>query len=430
MIEFGNELFRIHPKGTGVICTNPNGIAPHVVISEYLGELYPAYRWCEKLDVVQQAQTKYGLKPTLPDFYNILLERPRQDPKGYSILYVDASQRANLGSSCSHSCNANCTSSVVARNGKLVIVLTTNRYIHMNEELSMDYFSVTTSDIEWRASVCLCGMTSCRGSFLHYATQDDLQQVLNQNCGPLWRYSSLLRSCAMNISANNTNKLHISDVSVLDRHGMKQAAFGLNPSLWIQKYIADNLKFIEFERKALPCALLRTKTKSKEKNDENIVEYTYSEADMEARTIMEQRIQSLVACISMVNCVLDNQTIEKHSNVPLIILNNNKSKNIIINILKTIPILLNDMILTQKETKKSIKNPKKSDKKSLINLNEKEITKGNEAANQNRINVAIYNINKILENNNEITNISSKILCLDVRNIIVSLIDIETPIAR
>lgn len=45
--------------------------------------MYPPYRWCEKLDVVEQAQRKFELKPTLPDFYNILLERPRQDPRGY-----------------------------------------------------------------------------------------------------------------------------------------------------------------------------------------------------------------------------------------------------------------------------------------------------------------------------------------------------------
>ena len=56
----------------------------------------------------------------------------------------------------------------------------------------MDYYSITTSDIEWRAAICLCGQSTCRGSFLHYATQDDLQQVLNQNCGPLWRYFEVI----------------------------------------------------------------------------------------------------------------------------------------------------------------------------------------------------------------------------------------------
>ncbi len=82
------DLFRIHPKGTGVVCTDPNGIPPHVVISEYLGEIYPPYRWCERLDVVEQAQKQFGLKPTLPDFYNILLERPRSDPDGYGELHL------------------------------------------------------------------------------------------------------------------------------------------------------------------------------------------------------------------------------------------------------------------------------------------------------------------------------------------------------
>jgi [histone H3]-lysine4 N-trimethyltransferase ATXR3 len=81
--EYSIEVFRIHPKGTGVVCINPAGIPPHTFVSEYLGELYPAYRWCERLDVVEQAQQAFELKPALADFYNILLERPRQDPNGY-----------------------------------------------------------------------------------------------------------------------------------------------------------------------------------------------------------------------------------------------------------------------------------------------------------------------------------------------------------
>jgi hypothetical protein len=41
---------------------------------------------CERLDIIEQAQETFGLKPTLPDFYNILLERPRQDPGGYGYV--------------------------------------------------------------------------------------------------------------------------------------------------------------------------------------------------------------------------------------------------------------------------------------------------------------------------------------------------------
>lgn len=287
------ELFRIHPKGTGVICSNPDGIRPHVVISDYLGEVYPPYRWCERIDVVEQARETFGLKPTLPDFYNILLERPRHDPGGYGLLFVDASQRANMGSSCSHSCDSNCTSAVVARGGKLLIVLTTVRHVAYGEELTMDYNSITTSDIEWRAAICLCGMSTCRGSFLTFATQDDLQQVLNQNCGPLWRYASLLRACAK-------KPVSTEDEATLARHGMLSVALGNNPPGWVKRFIADNLRFVEFERKALPCALMRAK------NGEPSM-YTFSSADADARVVMEQRLQSMVCSASMVGRVLSLQ---------------------------------------------------------------------------------------------------------------------------
>ena len=291
--EFSLDLFRIHPKGTGIICTSPTGINPHVMISEYLGEMYSPYRWCERLDVIQQSQELFGLKPALPDFYNILLERPRQDPRGYGLIFVDASMKANMGSSCSHSCDANCTTSVVARNGKLTICLTTNRFIHPGEELCMDYYSITSSEVEWRAAICLCGSSKCRGSFLNYATQDDLQQVLNQNCGPLWRYASLLRGCV--------NKSIVpSDNETLESHGMRAVALGPNPPSWLKKYAAENLRFVEYERKALPCALMRPRNGMAS-------QYNFSCADMDARVVMEQRLQSLVCCFSMIRRVLEKQ---------------------------------------------------------------------------------------------------------------------------
>jgi len=83
MSTYGSDPFRIHPKGTGVICNVKGGIPPHVMVTQYLGELYPAFRWCERMDVVEQAQAHFELKPVLPDFYNILLERPRNDSEGY-----------------------------------------------------------------------------------------------------------------------------------------------------------------------------------------------------------------------------------------------------------------------------------------------------------------------------------------------------------
>lgn len=285
--RYGIECYRTHPKGTGVICTAKDGIPPHVFITEYLGEAYPAYRWCEKLAVISDAQDKYQLKPTLPDFYNILLECPRRDAKGYGLLYVDASEKANLGSSCSHSCDPNCVSNVVARNGRLTIALTSTRHIGYGEEICMDYNSVTSSEVEWQAAVCLCGTSKCRGRFLQYATQEELQQILMQNCGPLWRYASMLRACSM-------LPLSKADEALLDKHGFRSLVLGSSPSVWLRKYVADALRYIEFERQALPCALLRAKA---------VEEIEYYSADFDARGTLEQRVQSLACCVSLVSRV-------------------------------------------------------------------------------------------------------------------------------
>ena len=40
--------------------------------------------------------------------------------------------------------------------------------------------------------------------------------------------------------------------------GMRAAALGPHCPLWLRKYTADNLSFMEYERKALPCALMRS----------------------------------------------------------------------------------------------------------------------------------------------------------------------------
>ncbi len=195
----------------------------------------------------------------------------------------------------------------------------------------MDYYSITTSDIEWRAAVCLCGMSSCRGSFLHYATQDELQQVLNQNCGPLWRYASLLRSCS-NLPMNETDKV------VLAHHGIRQSVLGASPQLWMEKYASDILRFIEYERKALPCALMRSK-------DGSPSHYTFSSADMDARCVMEQRIQSMVCCFSMVGRVISNQRLELQGAKPLVALSIGEVVGDIFSKLKVIPSLMTNYAL-------------------------------------------------------------------------------------
>lgn len=80
---------------------------------------------------------------------------------------------------------------------------------------------------------------------------------------------------------------------------MQSAALGPSPPTWVKKYAVDNLRFVEFERKALPQALMRSKDGSKSL-------YTFSAADMDARSVMEQRLQSMVCCFSMIDQVISH----------------------------------------------------------------------------------------------------------------------------
>lgn len=52
---------------------------------------------------------------------------------------MDASRKANLGSSLSHSCESNCATEVVGKKGKLTIAICAERDIEVGEELTMDY---------------------------------------------------------------------------------------------------------------------------------------------------------------------------------------------------------------------------------------------------------------------------------------------------
>lgn len=45
-----------------------------------------------------QDAVKQASRDELPDFYNIQLERPRDDPGGYDCLFVDAAAKAPLPS--------------------------------------------------------------------------------------------------------------------------------------------------------------------------------------------------------------------------------------------------------------------------------------------------------------------------------------------
>ena len=268
--SIGHDFFRVHPKGHGSIVLSPK-IEPNRLVTFYRGEVYPSWRWGEKMDAISLIQQRNNLKPRLPDFYNMALERPQSDPRGYGLLFVDASRKSGYGSMLSHSCNPSCEVRVAAVNGKLTLAMTTLRELTIGDEVTFDYNAVTESLHEYQAAVCLCGQGRCRGAFLHFATADCYQQVLNRNSPVAVRLSQLIKGCTKKVMSDD-------DIAILKRHGFQTAAFGAvsvnrrkatnlafeDASLdsmdfvpiWLRTHVADILRYIEYERRALPIALI------------------------------------------------------------------------------------------------------------------------------------------------------------------------------
>lgn len=266
----GSDFFRVHPKGHGSIVLCPK-LEPNKLVTFYRGEVYPSWRWGEKMDAIASIQERKGLKPVLPDFFNMALERPMIDPRGYGLLFCDASRKSGYGSMLSHSCVPSCEVRVAAVNGELTLAMTTLREMSIGDELTFDYNAVTESLNEYQSAVCLCGHGRCRGSFLHFATADCYQQVLNRNSPVAVRLSNLIKGCMKKVMSED-------DDVVLKRHGFQTAAFGAvsvnrrqarmatTPDvqldsmefvpIWLRTYIADILRYIEYERRALPIALV------------------------------------------------------------------------------------------------------------------------------------------------------------------------------
>ena len=273
-----DDFFRIHPKGHGSVVISEDGLKANSLVTYYRGEVYPAWRWCEKLDAIEHVQKQLDLRPNLPDFYNMAMERPKKDPRGYCLLFVDASRKSGLGSSFSHSCNPTCEVRVVSLHGKLSLSMTTLRDLEQGEELTFDYNAVTESLNEFRFAVCLCGQRKCRGSFLHFATADCYQQVLSRNSPISARFANLVRGCMKQVMSKEDSEL-------LLKHGFDTAAFGavsfnhhvssLDPNstadsienvpVWLRTFVADCLRYIEYERRALPVALLCNQMERMEK---------------------------------------------------------------------------------------------------------------------------------------------------------------------
>merc|ERR1719410_1532782 len=84
--HYAQQFFPIYPKGNSVMCIDRDGIDPNEFIVEYFGEVYPSWRWAERCERIEEKA---------PQFYNILLERHKDDPHGYDLVWVDPHRMGN-----------------------------------------------------------------------------------------------------------------------------------------------------------------------------------------------------------------------------------------------------------------------------------------------------------------------------------------------
>ncbi|KDP27299.1 hypothetical protein JCGZ_20287 [Jatropha curcas] len=290
-----DDNYVAYRKGLGVVCNKDGGFGEDDFVVEFLGEVYPAWKWFEKQDGIRSLQKDN--KDPAPEFYNIYLERPKGDADGYDLVVVDAMHKANYASRICHSCRPNCEAKVTAVAGHYQIGIYTVRDIQHGEEITFDYNSVTESKEEYEASVCLCGSQVCRGSYLNLTGEGAFQKVLKEWHAMLDRHQLMLEACEL-------NSVSEEDYLDLGRAGLGSCLLGGLPD-WVVAYSARLVRFINLERTKLPAEILRHNLEEKRKYFSEIcLEVEKSDAEVQAEGVYNQRLQNLAVTLDKVRYVM------------------------------------------------------------------------------------------------------------------------------
>ncbi|XP_050206422.1 histone-lysine N-methyltransferase ATXR3 [Mercurialis annua] len=290
-----DDNYVAYRKGLGVVCNKKGGFAEEDFVVEFLGEVYPAWKWFEKQDGIRSLQK--DSKEPAPEFYNIYLERPKGDADGFDLVVVDAMHKANYASRICHSCRPNCEAKVTAVDGQYQIGIYTVREIQYGEEITFDYNSVTESKEEYEASVCLCGSQVCRGSYLNLTGEGAFQKVLKEWHSMLDRHHLMLEACEI-------NSVSEEDYLDLGRAGLGSCLLGGLPD-WVVAYSARLVRFINLERTKLPEEILRHNLEEKRKYFSDIcLEVEKSDAEVQAEGVYNQRLQNLAVTLDKVRYVM------------------------------------------------------------------------------------------------------------------------------
>lgn len=278
------ERFRIHPKGTGVVCINPNGLKAGTFVNHYIGEIYSPWKWYERQDAIKKCYP--GME--LPSFFNITLERPPHDDRGRHVSFVEAMHKGCFASRLSHSCEPNCQTVTFAKGGKLTLGMFTTQDIAYGEEMTWDYSCITESAEEYRTGFCLCSSPTCRGSFLTYSGSGAFTAVVNKKHAFLHRNAILFKA--------STSALTNVDRKMLHDSGIRECALEHCPD-WVVKWAALTLEYIKLEENELPNELMSLPAT-------RFGRYNELGAKSEATGVAATRITNLIVTLDKIRYVL------------------------------------------------------------------------------------------------------------------------------
>ena len=230
------------------------GIPAHEFVSEYIGELYPPWRWFERQDAVASAQRAWTCPPACPTSTTSSWNARATTRRAAMDSCVDASKRANYSSSLSHSCTR--TASREWPCGRVASASCSPRSaLIAGEELTFDYGAVTSNIEEYRLAVCLCGILVLPG-FLDFVASDSTQQLLTRWHSPTDRFAMLFDASVSQFRSAATKR---STDRLLRSHGLGRSAMGLGLASAEAIAAAEEEERLEGGQSSAEGALVATK---------------------------------------------------------------------------------------------------------------------------------------------------------------------------
>ena len=257
-----DQLFNnAYCKGIGIFCKKKEGIKQNELIAPYLGEIYSPYLWYEKQDLIKAKK----MDKNLPDFYNIMLERMKNDPDGYNLIMIDPNSKGNFASRMSHSCVPNCNTVLMVSNKKYSIGMYAMRDIQYDEELTFDYNSITENQKEYQMAICLCSSYLCRGHYLILSNSMIFTEIINKFHTFLHRNIILLKASYM-----GEEPLKEEELMLLKKYSIGNSLLNSCP-IWLQRWTSLTIYFIDLERQLLPIILYKAEEREREMNKKSMM---------------------------------------------------------------------------------------------------------------------------------------------------------------